>query len=178
MIEKGKISFLIEKIFFKTREMLSHPETKLAEAGIMQGWRVLDFGCGIGSYSIAAAGMVGKQGLVYALDCQPLAVKHVKNLAVSKGLSNVQTILTECDTGLESGTIDAILLYDVFHDLKEPGEILKELTRILKKEGILSFSDHHLKKTQIMSEITEKYKFRLVNEGRLTYTFSIPEKLL
>jgi ubiquinone/menaquinone biosynthesis C-methylase UbiE len=107
---------------------------------------VLDFGCGPGSYSIAAAEMVGRSGRVYALDINPLTIKEVQNIASKKKLLNIVTILSDCKTGLEDNRIDIVLLYDVFHHLNSPLDILVEINRVLKPEGILSFSDHHMKK--------------------------------
>jgi ubiquinone/menaquinone biosynthesis C-methylase UbiE len=172
MQENSRLRFLMELLYFRIREWFSPPEAKLKEADIQPGWNVLDFGCGIGSYTIAAAKLVGEAGRVYAADSQPLAVERVKSLASRKRLNNVQTILTDCDTHLESGTIDAILLYDVFHDLEQPGKVLTELSRVLKYEGIISFSDHHMKKDQILSGLTDENRFRLLKERRLTYTFA------
>jgi len=171
--QKSRFAFKIESLFFRIRECFSPPGAKLIEAAIQPGWQVLDFGCGIGSYSVAAARIVGEAGKVYAVDCQSLAIERVKARATRKGLSNVQTILTDSDTRLENGTINAVFMYDVFHDLEQPGQVIDELARILKREGFISFSDHHMKRTQIISSMTEENKFRLANEGRLTYTFKL-----
>jgi ubiquinone/menaquinone biosynthesis C-methylase UbiE len=171
--KKGKLGFLLELVFFKLRGWLSSPMKKLAEAGIQPGLHVLDFGCGTGNYTLAAARMVGAHGRVYAADCQPLAVEYVKKSASRKNLANVQTILTDCDIGLDSRSIDVILLYDVFHDIEQPEALLQELARVLKSEGRLSFSDHHMKKPDILSSLTSGNVFGLLEEGRYTYTFEL-----
>lgn len=67
--------------------------------------------------------------------------------------------------------MDIVLLYDVFHELKEPDEVLKELHRVLKSEGILSFSDHHLKEKEIETKMLEGGLFRLSVKGKKTYSF-------
>jgi ubiquinone/menaquinone biosynthesis C-methylase UbiE len=174
--EKSRLGFLIELLYFRMREWFSPPKAKLKETDIQPGWYVLDFGCGIGSYTIAAAKFVGETGRVYAADSQPLAVEHVKALASGKGLTNVQTILTDCDTGLENETINVILLYDVLHDLEQPEKVLNELARVLRRDGIISFSDHHMTEAQILSSLTAENRFRLLKEGRFTYAFTHSEK--
>lgn len=63
-----------------------------------------------------------------------------------KKLANVETIHSDCKTGLPDNSVDAVLLYDTFHDLSDPDGVLEELHRVLKPDGILSFSDHHMKK--------------------------------
>jgi ubiquinone/menaquinone biosynthesis C-methylase UbiE len=177
MKEKGRLNFLIESVFFGIRGWLSPPLKKLREAAIQQGWRVLDFGCGIGSFAIAAARLVGGTGRVYAADCQPLAIERVKKAASKRGLTCVEAILTDCDTGLESASIDAVLMYDVLHDLERPAEVLDELARVLKKSGRLSFSDHHMNRDDILSSLTRNHKFKPVEEGRFTYTFGLAGEL-
>ncbi len=67
---------------------------------------------------------------------------------------------------------DVVLLYDIFHMLEDPEGVLKELHRVLKTEGILSFSDHHMKEDKITSEVTAGGLFKLVKKGRKTYRFA------
>jgi len=157
--------------FYKVRDFFSSPLNMLKEADIKPGYNVLDFGCGPGSYSIAAAKAVGENGRIYALDIHPLAVKKVKCTAAEQGLVNIETIESDCKTGLNDRSVDAVLLYDVYHDLCNKSQVLEELHRVLKPEGILSFSDHHMKKEKILSEITGGGLFRLKKEHKKTYSF-------
>ena len=60
-------------------------------------------------------------------------------------MDNLKTILTNCSTKLPDGTIDVMLLYDIYHNLSNPNEVLGELHRVLKSMGILSLSEHHMK---------------------------------
>jgi len=166
-----RLNFGVEWLFYKGRELFSPPEKKLREIGIQPGWSVMDFGCGIGSYSLVAAKLVGEKGTVYAIDIKPAAANYVKTLAAKKGLTKIQTIITDCDTGLASGVVDVVLLYDVFHDLEQPVKVMNELARVLKPGGILSFSDHHMKDNEILSKITAGGKYTLQRKGNLTYTF-------
>jgi ubiquinone/menaquinone biosynthesis C-methylase UbiE len=45
-------------------------EVFLKNIGIKEGQVILDFGCNVGHYTIAAAKIVGKQGRVYAVDLE------------------------------------------------------------------------------------------------------------
>ncbi len=161
-----------ELLFFRIRDWLQPPRGKLKEVGLRLGWRVLDFGCGVGGHSIAAARLVGETGRVYAADVKPQMVKQVRRRAAGGRLANVTGILTDCATGLESRSLDAVLLYDVFHDLEQHGQVMDELVRVLKSEGILSFSDHHLEDKQIIAGVTAGGRFRPVRRELLTWTFA------
>jgi len=50
--------------------------------------------------------------------------------------------------------------------------VLEELRRVLKPDGILSFSDHHMKENEIVSKVTSRGLFRLSRKGKRTYSFS------
>jgi len=114
------------------------PEEEIKKIDIKQGQTILDFGCGIGSYTIPAAKLVGKQGKVYALDKQPLALKKVEEKAEREGLHNIYTILSDGNTGLPDESIDIVLLYGVLPEIEDKEFILKELHRVLKPSGYLS----------------------------------------
>jgi SAM-dependent methyltransferase len=109
---------------------------------------------------------------VYALDAHPLAVKMVQDIISKKHLMNVKTILSECATGLPENCLDAVLLYDILHDLADPNCVLGEIHRTLKPDGILSLIDHHLKEVEIVSRVTQGNLFKLSEKGQNTYTFT------
>lgn len=156
---------------FKVRDLVAPRGKVLREVRIARGSHVLDFGCGPGGYVKHAAEMVGDSGKVYALDVHPLAIKAVENMIAKKGMTNVEVIHSDCDTGLPDNSVDVILLYDTFHDLGDPDAVLAELYRVLRPAGVLSFSDHHLKEDEIVSKVTAKDLFRLKEKGKITYSF-------
>ncbi|UCF84464.1 MAG: class I SAM-dependent methyltransferase [Desulfobacteraceae bacterium] len=156
---------------FMIRDLFRPRKNILMEAGIKPGDHVLDYGCGPGGYVVPASEMVGKSGRVYALDINPLAVKRVQKIASKNQLANVETICSDCKTGLQDNSLDIILLYDTFHNLSDPNAVLKELHRVLKPNGILSFSDHHMKENDIISKFTEGGLFGLSKKGKRTYSF-------
>ncbi len=157
--------------FLKCRDIFRPRENILPEVGIKPNAKVLDFGCGPGSYSLIAAKYVGKSGKVYAVDIHPLAVRRVQEVALKKGLTNIETICSDCATGLPDDSIDVILLYDVFHMFSKPNKILEELHRVLKQDGRLSFDDHHMEKNDIISKMTNNGLFKLSKKGDRTYSF-------
>ena len=157
---------------YRFRDFFLPRKNVLKEVGIKPGFHVLDYGCGPGGYIIAAAELAGKSGKVYALDIHPLAIQRVQNIVSKKKLTNVETISSDCKTGLPENSVDVVLLYDTFHDLGDPDGVLEELHRVLKPKGILSFSDHHMQENEIVSKVTSRGLFRLSRKGERTYSFS------
>jgi len=122
-------------------EPFKRSRERLTGAGLEKGHIVLEYGCGIGSYTIHAAQIVGDSGTVYALDIHPLAIASVSKRAAREKLTNIKTILTDRNTGLPDESVDVIFLYDTFHLVRDKHALLKELNRVLKPGGFLS-ADH------------------------------------
>ena len=169
---QSNIGFRLMIIVFTLRDFFRPRMRILKEVGIKPGFCVLDYGCGPGSYTVATSELVGKLGKVYSLDIHPLAVQRIKKIASKKGLVNVETIQSDCMTGLPNSSVDVVLLYDIFHTLSAPQEILKELHRVLKPEGLLSFNDHHMKGIAILSSVTGTGLFLLSKKKEKTYSFT------
>ncbi len=106
-----------------------------------EGQTFLDYGCGTGSFTIPAAKIVGTQGKVYALDYFPRQLEIVKEKSRKKGLTNIETILSDSKTGLPDECIDVIWMCDVLHEVKERRAVLEELHRVLRKAGVLALYD-------------------------------------
>ncbi len=163
--------FTLMAFGFMFRDLFIPRKKVLKEAGIKTGFRVLDYGCGPGGYILPLSEMVEKKGFVYALDIHPMAIAKVNRLISKRNLENVQTIRSGCQTGLQDNAVDLVLLYDTYHALESPGAVLKEIHRILKPEGMLSFSDHHMQKEEIIKAITDTGLFRHCHQGNKTVTF-------
>jgi ubiquinone/menaquinone biosynthesis C-methylase UbiE len=167
---QSNLDFKFMALCFKFRDFFLPRKNILKEVGIRPWFHVLDYGCGPGSYITAVAELVGKSREFYALDIHPLAIQMAQSIASKKQLTNVETICSNCKTGLPDDSVDVVLLYDTFHDLGDPNRVLKELHRVLKPNGILSFSDHHMKANEIVSKVTDKGLFRLSRKGKRTYS--------
>ncbi len=158
------------KFWFRYRSGL--PAEAIAEAGIRPGDTVLDFGSGPGGFSVEAARTVGQKGKVFALDILPLAAAYAARRARRAGVTNIQTVTSDRETGLADKSVNVVLLYDIFHHLPDPKPILAELHRVLMDDGVLSVSDHHLTGERIISGITASGLFRFEEKGKRTYTFA------
>jgi ubiquinone/menaquinone biosynthesis C-methylase UbiE len=169
---QSNIDFKFMSFFFKIRDFFKSPMKKIEKAEIKPGDVILDYGCGPGSYSIAAAKIVGPSGKIYASDINPSAIKEVNKRTLKNELKNVETIQTDCKTGLEPNSIDVIICFDVLHGIEDKICILKEFYRVLKPESILSFDDHHMKEIEILERLTSEGLFRLVDKKDNQYNFT------
>lgn len=131
----------------------------LTNIGVRSNQTVLDFGCGPGIFSIVSSGIVGNQGKIYALDIRSIALEHFKLEADSKRLNNIEPILlsrSEVPDSIKDGSIDVILLYDVLQEISDRCNLMKELNRILKQDGVLSIFPMHLG-TDTLAEIMKDF---------------------
>lgn len=142
----------------------------MKEVRIKPGFHILDYGCGPGGYVLPAAELVGKSGRIYALDIHPLAIQAIQSIASKNQLTNVKTICSDCKTGLPDNSVDVVLLYDTLHTLSDPERVLEELHRVLKPDGILSFSNH-MKENEVVCKVTSRGLFKPWRKGKFTYNF-------
>ncbi|TYO96831.1 methyltransferase family protein [Geothermobacter ehrlichii] len=99
---------------------------------------VVDFGCGYGTFSIAAARMVS--GHVYAIDIDAEMIAVTTKEAQQANLDNLQTVLRDFmkeGTGLADGSIDYVMLFNILH-AEQPELLLNEACRILAPKGKLA----------------------------------------
>jgi ubiquinone/menaquinone biosynthesis C-methylase UbiE len=123
----------------------------LKDIGIRKGQKVLDFGCGSGNYAFPAAIIVGKNGVVYALDKDKKTLDELIHKAESMGLKNIIRLDTskEPRIPLDNESVDVVLLCDVLHHYYFPRaedrrRLLSEVCRVLKPNAILLLCPTHL----------------------------------
>ena len=126
-------------------------EKLLERIGMKKKQKVLDFGCGEGNYTIPAARVVGKLGLVYAADKDKRALDQLMHRAKSMDLNNIVRLYTAKGSGIEldNECVDVVLLYDVLHyyyypRAEERRQLLREVYRVLKPNALLSLFPTHL----------------------------------
>ena len=96
---------------------------------------VVDFGCGYGTFTAAAAALTS--GTVYAIDIERTMTDTTARKAEILGLRNVRTItrdFVEEGTGLPDGSIGYGMLFNILH-AEEPLKLLREALRILRPGG-------------------------------------------
>jgi ubiquinone/menaquinone biosynthesis C-methylase UbiE len=102
---------------------------------IGEGSTVADLGAGGGWFTIRLADRVGPNGKVYAEDVQPQMLESIKRRVQRAQLTNVQTILgTESDPRLVA-PVDAVLINDAYHEMRQPVVMLRNVAKSLKPNG-------------------------------------------
>ncbi len=129
-----KMAFMLDNWL---RKLLQNP-TKIVGQFINESDTIIDFGCGPGFFTIAMAGMVGKQGKIIAVDLQEEMLEYIKRKAAAKNLTNrIEYHLCEKDRiALElNKKADFMLAYYMVHELPNPGTFFQEVRSLLKNGG-------------------------------------------
>jgi SAM-dependent methyltransferase len=130
---------------------------------IAAGKSVADIGAGSGWFTVRAARRVGADGLVYAVDINPEAVRYVGERAQKEQLQNVKTILSKADDPLlPAGSVDAVLLLKTYHEVAQPVVLLRNLRAALRpgaKVGVIDRNgdgeDHGVGRDVVIREAKE-----------------------
>jgi ubiquinone/menaquinone biosynthesis C-methylase UbiE len=103
---------------------------------------VLDIGAGTGRFSLAIAKQL-RAGKVICLDLSEEMLGHLKRKAEKEGLQNMIRILKgeASASGLENESVDLVMSHSVFHELSDPGNVLREMVRVLKQGGWVIVTD-------------------------------------
>lgn len=97
----------------------------------------VEFGCGYGTFTTAAARRVS--GTVYASDIDPLMVRATIDRAAQTGLRNVvveaRDFVSE-GCGRPDGSTSFVMLFNILH-IEDPISLLREAQRILHNRGVV-----------------------------------------
>lgn len=99
---------------------------------------LVDFGCGYGTFALAAARVIS--GVVHAIDIEPGMVATTRSRAETEGLRNIKAVLRDFvgeGTGLPDQSVDYAMLFNILH-AEGPGLLLNEAFRILRPGGLLA----------------------------------------
>ncbi len=112
-----------------------HKPEKIFKGLIKEGDTVLDVGCGPGTFTIAIAEMVGKNGKVIAADLQEGMLEKVKRKLNDSNRAIIK--LHKCEENRIGVTekVDFVLVFYMLHEVPNQEGFLKEIKTILKPSG-------------------------------------------
>jgi SAM-dependent methyltransferase len=117
----------------------------LIEAGLAEGMRVADFGCGTGTMTRTLASMVGPSGSVTGIDVHGAQLDQARDLCEREGLKN--TVFVKADgsnTGLPRNLFDLVYCRFLLLHLADPAACLNEMHAVLRPGGIVVVEDGDL----------------------------------
>ena len=161
----------------ESREREEDCKTLLAALKLKPGDTVCDLGCGNGFYSVKIAKLVGERGRVIGVDIQREMLGFLKDRATEEKIGNIEPVLgTVVDPKLPAGSVDLVLLVDVYHEFDHPEQMLAAIRKSLKPTGRVALAEfraedpkvpikplHKMTKAQIMKEFPPN-GFKLVEE--------------
>jgi 2-polyprenyl-3-methyl-5-hydroxy-6-metoxy-1,4-benzoquinol methylase len=120
-----------------------HSRELLETAGLANGMRVADIGCGTGLVSLWLATKVGPGGTVVGVDMSSEQLRVAQANAATAGLTNVSFQEGSAyETNLPRGQFDLVYSRFLMCHLTEPAKALREMRALLKPDGILVCEDH------------------------------------
>lgn len=119
----------------------------LGELNLKGDETFMDLGCGDGYISIKAINEYLPEGTVYAVDAYDVAIeeldeyKHENNI---ENLTNIEADVTKGICDVEGGSVDVILMLNVFHgftDSETQDKVVSELSRLINDEGRIAIME-------------------------------------
>jgi ubiquinone/menaquinone biosynthesis C-methylase UbiE len=146
-------------------DWLDRPEREAEEAPSMlvkaldlkPGQVVADIGAGSGYLTFMMAPLVAPKGKVMAVDIQPEMLDIIRKRMKDKNLPNVEPVLgTITDPKLRPGSVDMILMVDVYHEFSHPYEMTQAMVRSLKRGGRIVFVEYRLEDPRVPIKLVHK----------------------
>lgn len=164
-----------------SRDRWQRPQEVMDELGLSAGSAVADIGAGRGYFTFRLAERVGSTGKVFAVDIDENDLRRVGDRAVQQGLMQIVTVTGATDNPrLEANSVDAILVVNAYHEMREYDSMLQGMWRALKPGGRLAIIDEesepglprstyhsrHAIPASLVREDAERNGFRLLRRPR------------
>ncbi|MFE9599525.1 class I SAM-dependent methyltransferase [Streptomyces hokutonensis] len=128
-------------------------EYLLRVAGLREGMRVLDVGCGTGGVSLAAARIVGPRGRVVGVDINPEVLETARANAAAAAAENISFehhVLPDVEL---AEPVDALVGRLILMHLEDPVAVVKELTRSVRPGGLVTFQEINISRARAIPDV-------------------------
>lgn len=114
----------------------------LTKAHVSEKMKVADLGCGTsGHFVFPVAKIVGKKGILYAVDILKTVLETIAKRARIENYENVKTVWSNLEvfgaTKIEPASLDISLLINTLYQSHKRAEIIREAIRLIKQGGRL-----------------------------------------
>jgi len=131
------------------RDHWQRPLDVVGGLDLREGNTVVDLGSGAGYFALKLAPAVGERGQVLAVDLRRLSLFFLRTRALLRGEHNIHVIVGEKDDPrLPSGTVDAVLICNTYHEFSDPELMLNHVFRSLRPGGRLVVVDRAPRTTE------------------------------
>jgi ubiquinone/menaquinone biosynthesis C-methylase UbiE len=126
----------------RARDQWQRPNEIIQQLNVKEGSVVVDLGSGMGYFTLKLSRVVGKSGKVLPVDIKTFPLRVLKTRAFLERDRNVDVIHGNSDDPrLPTGSVDAVLVLNTYHELIHPAKTLDQLFRSLKRDGRLVIVD-------------------------------------
>ena len=138
----------------------------LDELALRPGLAVADIGAGSGLFSRLIAQRVGATGKVFAVDIARSMVDYITKTAKEQGMANLIAVLGDPRSPkLAPSSVDRVVIIDSYHHFEFPAEMLAEIKKALKPDGLFVLVDF-----KRIEGVSPPYVLTMVRAGQGTFT--------
>lgn len=157
------------------RDQWQRPLDVLRALDLREGNTVVDLGSGSGYFALKLSAAVGERGQVLAVDVRKLSLFFLWTRALLRDQRNIHAVVGEEDNPrLPTGTVDAVLICNTYHEFVNPGPMLNQTFQSLRSGGRLVVVDrapraaeaehaHEVPLTVVVGELRQN-GFEIVSE--------------
>lgn len=107
------------------------------KVGLSEGMNVGDLGCGnLGYFALPAARIVGKKGIVYAVDILKSVLQSVEHIAKQEGLDNIRVVWSNLEivgaAKIPAESLDLTMLHNMLFQSEDDQKVFMESYRLAK----------------------------------------------
>lgn len=125
-----------------------------------------DIGAGSGLIARLMAERVGPEGTVYAVDIAKNMVDYIERTAREQNLTNLKAVLGDAHSPrLAPRSVDRVAIIDTYHHFEHPAEMLAEIKRALRPDGMLVLVDF-----KRVPGVSRPYILEMVRAGEDTFS--------
>jgi predicted methyltransferase len=124
------------------RDQWQRPSDVLRALDLQDGNTVVDLGSGAGYFALKLSPAVGKRGQVLAVDLRKLSLFFLWTRALLRGDHNLHVMIGAADDPrLPTGSVDAVLICNTYHEFSAPERMLNHVFQSLRPGGRLVVVD-------------------------------------
>lgn len=131
----------LQRLILQDKILRPITERLLREAGLEQGMRVLDLGCGTGGVSLLAAQMVGLSGSVVGIDQSSQVITFARERARDSGYGQIDFHMSSVEEFSSTKPFDLVVGRYVLMYQSTPASFIRVASQHVRPGGIVAFHE-------------------------------------